>query len=162
MKKKSIVMSILIILVIATIIVYQWQEGTISTDEACAMNDGLYTQSLSAPGPNNDYESKTANYHISQFYKYKNMLYYPITVQAKRWSQSLEPRDNTFYFYSYHCETATLTNLDPDGYNFLETKILQANSGDMLIRRDNPNDPQTIRLHINPDGSIETKKSIWK
>ncbi len=156
MKKNSIIIGLLIIFVTIITIIYRWQWWTISTDEACTMNDGLYQQSLDAPWPNNAYETKTTHYHISQFYKYKNLLSYPITVKAKWWAQLLEDYENRFYFYSYNCQTTDVNSIDEDNdYGLFETKILEAESGTMLIRHDDVNNPQQLWLHINEDGSVE-------
>lgn len=158
MKKNRIIIALLLTLVAIVAILSQGQAWILSINEACTLDDGLYEQSLLAPWPNNAYETATDNYRIGQFYKYKNRLYYPLTIQAKWRSQLLEPRDKKFFFYSYDCQTAQHDRIDEDGW-YLETKILQTDSGNILIRHDDVNEPYEVWLHINEDGSIEQRES---
>lgn len=152
----KIIFAVGLLFAILIAISYQRQSLKLSTGKACMLTDWLYEELLIAPWPNGNYETKNEYYHISQFYKYKERLSYPITVKAKWWAQLWEEYEDRFYFYSYNCQTKGVNSIDEDNdYGLFETKILEAKSGTMLIRHDDVNNPKQIWLKINDNGKIE-------
>lgn len=152
MKKKWIIIASISLIVIL-LIEYRILWWGIYTDDACTMEDGLYNQNLIGSW----LEKYGYRYIIPQFYTYNHVLYYPLEEKQTKWRE--ETRNTLHYFYSYHCQTATLTNLDPDSNGLFEIKILQADSGNMLIQHDDVNNPYQVWFHINEDGSIEKRES---
>lgn len=99
---------------------------TVPKNTACKYKDWLYQLPIEAKRPNR----KTIT---SQFYKYKNTLYYPISLDyLTGWAGCLDGME--YYLYSYNCSTKRSIDSNIEvPYCWIE--IIQGNKNEILLSR---------------------------